>query len=647
MREETASRAGRLLVDRLPLLALIAVFLLSRPYRGIVGDSILYVGRALAGLDPDGVGRDPMWVLDGQMRFSLFPLLLERLARVADPAAAATAAALAGVIAWVCGSIVLSRALFTRAPLLAIVLACAAFPAGYSAYGSVYFAEPLATPRIFAEAAVLFSLAALVEGRIVAFGVLSLVAVVLHPIMAAAGLATAFVYLCLEDRRWLWFGAAAGAAVVAGAFVGLPTLDRLAIRIDAQWLELLRGPTDSLFLTLWPETAWHSKVIQAATVALGVRVRAGAARRLFIAILTASGAMLALAYVFGDQFPLLLIVQAQPWRATWLLAVAAAMSFAICAGALWKGGWPSRLVLALVVSAWALEGTSFGALLAVFALALEATGFDVERRLSAQAIRLLCLCAPVFVCVKVGVDVWGAMARAAALPLGARPPLYLLLIDVHAFAAPAALAIVGLAAVGDREFRPWFGSWFGVAGRSVAAVAVCLCAALFWRVEWDPYRASLARAGVQEDLVRGMSARPGPVLWLGGNQEAWYWARRPNWAAGIQGNGIVFSRELTMLWFERMGALRDLGWVADGGAVSRRLTRPDPVFPDLDADKLRKFCSRPDAPAWIVAPTQAPFLQAGAFIWRAPAKRFAVDPAGGAPVGVDNYLVAPCASIGG
>jgi hypothetical protein len=54
-----------------PLIAY-SVFLLSRPYPGIVQDAYIYMGRALADLDPDGIGRDLMFVHDGQFGFSLF-----------------------------------------------------------------------------------------------------------------------------------------------------------------------------------------------------------------------------------------------------------------------------------------------------------------------------------------------------------------------------------------------------------------------------------------------------------------------------------------------------------------------------------------------------------------------------------------------
>jgi hypothetical protein len=172
---------------------------------------------------------------------------------------------------------------------------------------------------------------------------------------------------------------------------------------------------------------------------------------------------------------------------------------------------------------------------------------------------------------------------------------------------------------------------------------LCLLVAFGWRQEWDPYRTALARAGRQEGLVASLASRPGPILWVGGNQEAWYWAGRPNWAAGMQGMAIVFSRELTFAWFERMRALNDLGWIADGGTIPRTFSKPDPVYPDI-APGLARFCARPDAPAWVVAPIASESDAGGATVWRAPGRRFAFDPDGGPMIGIDLYAAHPCAA---
>ena len=70
---------------------------------------MLYVGGALAALDPQGVGEDPMWRLDGQMRFSLFPMLLRPLVATLGAEHAALVVAACGLLLWSAALVVLAR----------------------------------------------------------------------------------------------------------------------------------------------------------------------------------------------------------------------------------------------------------------------------------------------------------------------------------------------------------------------------------------------------------------------------------------------------------------------------------------------------------------------------------------------------------
>ena len=65
-------------------------------------------------------------------------------------------------------------------------------------------------------------------------------------------------------------------------------------------------------------------------------------------------------------------------------------------------------------------------------------------------------------------------------------------------------------------------------------------------------RHELAGVGqeVQQDL-RQLTPRDGEILWLQGSTEPWAWLRRPHWLGDIQGAGIVFSRDMAMLYRER------------------------------------------------------------------------------------------------
>jgi hypothetical protein len=141
-----------------------SIFLLSRPYPGIIQDAYIYIGRALADLDSDGVGRDMMFVHDGQFGFSIFRPIAAMLVALWGPAFAAEGLALAAMAGWFWAAFTFSRRLIGGAAVWAILIFAALLPASYGAPCLFSFAEPLAIPRPFSEAFVLAALAALARG---------------------------------------------------------------------------------------------------------------------------------------------------------------------------------------------------------------------------------------------------------------------------------------------------------------------------------------------------------------------------------------------------------------------------------------------------------------------------------------------------
>lgn len=128
-----------------PLLGAAGLFLLLHPYRGIEGDARLYVGRALADLDPAGIGRDLMFVHDGQSRFSLFPALLRGLVGALGPAWAALAVSLAGLAAWFTAAVALAVRLGGTGRWI-VLAAVVVLPISYGHPGCSDWARPSRYP---------------------------------------------------------------------------------------------------------------------------------------------------------------------------------------------------------------------------------------------------------------------------------------------------------------------------------------------------------------------------------------------------------------------------------------------------------------------------------------------------------------------
>jgi hypothetical protein len=177
----------------------------------------------------------------------------------------------------------------------------------------------------------------------------------------------------------------------------------------------------------------------------------------------------------------------------------------------------------------------------------------------------------------------------------------------------------------------------GVAVLSVAALVLWNDAASFDR--------ALGQGTKPADLADAARASSGEVLWATGSTESWFWLGRPNWAAKIQGAGIVFSRDLAMRYAERARFLVDHGFDAGEmlGRTSSSITLPRP-----DAGAFAALCARPDAPVSVVLPlavgASAPDAWRAHTVWHAPVPRVETQlDATGTPLRTQDYAVVLCA----
>ncbi|MBG0810603.1 hypothetical protein IY145_14625 [Methylosinus sp. H3A] len=628
------ARAPRIaLVALAPLAACAAIFLLLRPYYGLEHDAVIYMGRGLADLDPQGVGRDIMFRLDGQSKFSVFSRLVDFLIPLLGLAAAAKSLAFVGCTLWFATLAALASRLARKEALSALLLLAACFDSSYGGFGVFHFAEPFATPRPFAEAFVLAAFAALLSERRWTAGLCLLAAVAFHPIIAAPGVLVALLYEGWKDRRIFIAALFGGVGLLAAALAGAPLLERLTARIDPQWAAIISVRSDYIFLIHWPASTWIAILRQASTLLLAASLAPPGARRLLFCVVGAVGLGLTASFLLGDLLMRELAAQAQSWRALWLAAAFAPLALGLCAPALWRAGAQGRIVLALLVTSWILRAapeSAFLALVAVLAWWSRARWSGVSLALLERAFLALCgLCA---LCV-LGVALWFAREYARTAPsedsvlssvLRAGEPAYV----------PLLLLALAMLVIAWRP-RPL------VAASAVAITAPL--AAFCWSHEPFPLRSADIRPPELEALV---APHAGEVLWLNEKLAPWVWLGRANWASHVQGSGAVFSRALALAWRERMGFLRDLGWVADGALTPRPGDGVD--FPPFTRGALEKLCGRADAPAFVVGAVEspdalAPGLEAG--FWRGP-MRFSLHLSGEAPrwTPIEHYAIFDCAA---
>lgn len=623
----------------MPFLVCAGLWFVCHPYLGIVGDARIYIGRALADLDPAGVGRDLMFVNDGQSAFSLFPSLARRLVALLGISHAAQIIGVLGCFCWLLAALTLAfRLAEARAAWLLVAVLC-----GMStAYGDrvFFFAESLALPRPFAEAAVLGAIAASIANLRALAGILICIGLLVHPIMALPGLAVVAV-VALGIRRALAAGLAAFLLSVTLAWAGVPVFDRLLIKMDHEWLGLLVQSSPHMFPTLWDSRSFAVLIIQAATLIIAASLTAGAARSVFLASLIVGVGGVVVAAVLGDIWPSLLVVQAQVWRSTWLMAVLAHFAYALCIARLWSkeaSAQNGRVVLALLTLGW--------------------------------------FCAPSFMVVApVAIFALLLRFRHSGAPIGSRFVLlvWLLIIGAVLFSY-LDLAALYLQFLSTLPAKPFLGAVFGLR-QGIAALPVCILAALWFhgtkRLQYQtamglcagfallvgalllwtsrPVAAvDMETLGPPPEFASVLNDRPGEVLWVDAKSEAWQILRRPQWASVSQSFSIVFSRQLAMAWRERAQFLLDNGLIA-GNAFAPWKSVDESAIREVTRPALGRLCARADAPVAVIFPLERGHSVSEhipAVVWTLPHIHYLMD-ANGKNIWheVDRYAAVSCAAM--
>jgi hypothetical protein len=622
------------------LLAAFGIFLLSRPYQGVRHDGRLYVADALAKLDPAGVGKDLMFVHDGQFGFSLYTPLLAKLIAVLGLSGGALAVVLVTLTLWFAAlALLVEKLLADRSPGLrwAALVFAVALPALYGPLDVIGFGEPYATPRALAEAAGFAGMAAYLSGRRFAGLGLCVLGMLFHPIMGLCAAAAIGLALCFEDRRWLWAGLAGIAAVTVAGLLHLPVAERIVTVMDPAWRAVVSARSPILLPSLWPLETWNRLAVHACTLAAGAFLLSGAPRRLALGALIAGLLGVAVTAVLGDGLSLLLFLQVQAWRMLEPMAVLAAVSLALLCVELPRRGPSGLLGLAFLVAAWIFRevgalGLSLGPVGLLLVLVGDKMRYSRPALFRAVAIGLLA----------VSVIFYGALRGVAlANALGRLPEAwpfsqgYVWSSDLPGLAIALVVGL-GLA-------RGWTAPSAPI---RIAAVAVI---GLLVAVLWDDRSAYVRHRDEGRDpaLVALTASRPGAVLWITGDVEPWQLMGRPTWSSKEQSAGVVFSRALALTLRDRAERLQAAGlagqdWMRTQTVAAQRMPQPKPV-------NVLAFCAATDAPAWIVRPLWEdegpldPALKASTWTPKAPYALELTDTSGSAWRTAKRYAVIPCA----
>jgi hypothetical protein len=560
------SRGSRLGALTICLLCF-ATWALVHGYQGIFHDAVLYTLQALARLDPGSLSQDVFLRFGSQDRFTIFSPLYAGTIHLVGAERAAAALTLAFQLALFAGALALARSVMPRALALLGVLVLIAVPGYYGPDRVFSCVEAFMTPRMAAEALVLGGIAgALCERRLLA-ALLIGAAALLHPIMAAAGIAALLaMYVALPyPRRALVLAIAIAAALAAAAYT-MRAGSALG-RFDEAWWTLIRDRSPYLFLSHWTLDDWARLAITLATLWIGGIILPDAKARVLCraAALTTVGG-LALTGIACDLLQFVLLTQLQPWRWQWLGTAAAALTLPAIVRAGWQSAALGRTTTLLLLAAWIFASNSYA--LASAAAAVASLAF--LRRCTAREARLLFFGACGMLALAVAWRVASNLEFTDAHYLDSNIPLRVRQAMSFARDGSAPAALMALAWWLAREAH----------GRAASMTLMLLAAAAAFGCLWLAPQAWASWTArdyppprfAEFAPLRDLIPRGAQVFWAESPLGTWLMLDRPSYLSVAQTSGMVFSRPAALEMRRRAVALSSafspeafLGFAAGGG----------------------------------------------------------------------------------
>lgn len=586
MNGRTAQEVLGLRFDRLPVashvalaLALAALWLLGRRYGGFTHDASIYVLQGLRILDPASFARDLFFLHGAQDAYTVFPRIYAFLIGALGTGNAAMAVTLVGQFAFFAAAAALVMHL-SAGPARWWSLALLAMLSGYYGGGGVFrLAEPFATARTLAEPFVLAALACTLASRHNAAIAALAAAAVLHPLVAAPGIAAVFFWHATVRPRMLWMIPVLGGLLPAFAVVWPGVM----LRFDPPWLAAVQERSPHLFVAHWPIQDWARLLWGLCVMWLAARFVEMPVRRL-VGVVAATGlAGVAASWIAVDLLDNAFVAGLQLWRTHWLAQFFAIVLVPVAAAGLWRSGNAARVAAACVAASCCFGRAELpaAAVLAALAVILDTSERRWPQWLGEVAFKLMLLV------------VLGMASAGLLFEIQFRWPL-----TYGAALAPAWADYVQAAATVGGLLPLAVVLWLAACSRfAYAATGLAAAAFAVSIAAWDtrgPWPRFIEQANVGANPFRDALPPGAQVFWTGPHGRTWLVLGRPTWFSADQGAGIVFNRQTAIEYAERKIASSNLQSAMENCALAEQ-----PAC-RIDARPARELCERRNGPDYLV-----------------------------------------------
>lgn len=573
----------------LALAAILTLWFVTRPYGGIWHDSQLYTAQALRHIQPDSFVHDLFFLYGSQDDYTLFSPLYAQAIRWLGIDQAALILTLSGKALWLTGAFLLARRLLP-APLHWLGLGLVIVLNDYYGYYIFSYGESFLTPRLYAEGLAMMSLALLVGGRIGLAAGLLVAALLLHPLNALMGGLVAVFWLFHRYARSMFSFVLTGLLMIGVlAIADIPPANGLLLTMSDTWYAIVDGRSVHLFLHNWDSGNWSRVALTLALLLSTWRLADDPLRAVSRAASLAIMFGLGLAWLGGEIWHNVLLIQLQTWRVLWLGMVLAA----ICAVWLSRHFWFVQrdwMPILGFLSAWLLRDST-GGLVALLTLAY--------CLLPAVRTGRLAKWVPVLI---VGMFLVAVVNLVAVNWLVS--PSELMDSSNRQWQTRLSWLALGLGLVTLGQVLVWRSTrTFQVAAALSAFTGLVLAIGV-----WDHRTIASQwtdRNPAERARLQAMIPTTAVVYWAGSLPHTWFFLQRSSYMAGSQLAGAIFHESTAIEGQRRSFALRPLGVDDSLATLSRYQIAALGDLPRPTHAGLAQVCADP-ALDWVVLREEFP-----------------------------------------
>jgi hypothetical protein len=542
-------------------LLIATVWLTTRPYSGILGDSRFYTVQALNALMPGRFSDDLYFRYGSQDQFTLFSLIYKPFLVIFGLADGHLLFTILSLCLFLICLFSLSKSMFRDTNMaFAGLLAAIMLPGNLNL---LYVGESTLTPRLFAEAFTLYALGLMLRGRPIRSFLILSVSITVHPLMTLPGLAILFIYEAIK-RPALWLAATfAVVAAVVLALCNIQPFSRLFVCFDPAWLAVVQVRDHFCLIAQWRFVTWLPIMTTFALAALGLIFATPFERRFLSIVFAVAVGGIAVCFIGGDLFDNVLIVDVQTWRAVWPLVVVAHLFIApVCLRMRRRGKSSFTNPVILLALAFGLLALSnfvsalcvVAAPMAIIACCTAAWEHRHQKDILTPARVFVLICCGVTVAITIMFSYLAVVGLTAA-------PVRLLHTILGIVLTIVSLGALGLCLTPSARIDA-----FGEYPRSFLCLSIALVvlAGLNWdqRSAWTTFVDTTATPpAALTALLPGES----PIYWEGDVTVPWFLLKRSSYFSCDQGTGVLFSRGTAINYATRYKNFEPLRTLDFGG----------------------------------------------------------------------------------